>query len=53
MCTCALAVLAALCAEKWTISLSLGRPDLGWAAKMPLREGIAETYRWFRENISG
>ncbi len=27
--------------------------DLGWAAKIPLREGIVETYRWFRENISG
>ncbi len=27
--------------------------DLGWAAKIPLREGIAETYRWFQENISG
>ena len=27
--------------------------DLGWAAKILLREGIAETYRWFQENISG
>jgi len=34
--------------------LGIGRlHDLGWAAKIPLREGIAEIYRWFQENISG
>lgn len=29
----------------------LGR--MGWQAKTPLREGIAETYRWFLENKDG
>jgi len=23
---------------------------LGWRAKIPLREGLTETYRWFVEN---
>jgi nucleoside-diphosphate-sugar epimerase len=26
--------------------------DLGWAPKVPLRDGIEETYRWFLDNES-
>ncbi|GAB4355543.1 MAG: GDP-L-fucose synthase [Gammaproteobacteria bacterium] len=25
--------------------------DLGWRAKIPLMEGIAQTYRWYREHL--
>ncbi len=27
--------------------------DLGWAAKVGLREGLADTYRWFRDHHQG
>lgn len=26
--------------------------DLGWSARIPLAEGLAETYAWFRQNAS-
>jgi GDP-L-fucose synthase len=26
--------------------------DLGWEARIPLREGIASTYEWFREHVA-
>ena len=26
---------------------------LGWRAKIPLREGLAETYRWYAANFRG
>ena len=27
--------------------------SLGWRPKIPLRPGIEQTYRWFRENLAG
>jgi nucleoside-diphosphate-sugar epimerase len=26
--------------------------DLGWSARIPLAEGLAQTYAWFRQNAS-
>jgi GDP-L-fucose synthase len=26
--------------------------DLGWTARTSLRDGITETYRWYRENLT-
>jgi GDP-L-fucose synthase len=33
--------------------LDVGRlHSLGWQASIPLREGIEQTYRWYRENLA-
>jgi GDP-L-fucose synthase len=61
------ALLAEVTGFQGQISFDRSKPDgtprklmdvsrlrrMGWQAKTPLREGIAETYRWFLENKDG
>jgi GDP-L-fucose synthase len=36
--------------ERRAFDVTKARTDLGWAAKTPLREGIAKTVAWYRAN---